>query len=201
LDIYFFREACKVYFVDIPTAQHALQHLNATTNLIATFFKGEGKSNSSDNLSSENETNLFRDSRDMINENSMLVRRNSSHLAAGPRKAFEGLKSTPKGTLHVSNITKDRADLLILFQEYEGFVKVAYYPNWVFVCFDSPDSAGKAIERIHSTTRMQASFAQVEYTPSFVRPPVGVCNSVLHVCNFPSNAHNAEFTKVMICIF
>ncbi|KAI9011729.1 hypothetical protein DFJ74DRAFT_308375 [Hyaloraphidium curvatum] len=183
-EVYFFREACKVYFEDTARAKKCLEDLNVRTNLIATFFKGEAGFGTLDEEGWEDETKA-------------VLAANLGALGLGPGPAGYGsAKADPKSTLHVSNLTKDRAELKQLFSGFDGFSRIAFYPNWVFVVFKDVASAGKAIEQIHATTRMQAAFAQIEYAAPFVRPEVGEPSKIVRVGNFPSNAIESEFVKL-----
>ncbi|KAI8807738.1 hypothetical protein BJ742DRAFT_895233 [Cladochytrium replicatum] len=46
-DAYFFRGSCKVYFSDLVSSWRALEDLNRTTNLIATYYHGSSKASGS----------------------------------------------------------------------------------------------------------------------------------------------------------
>ncbi|KAI8800064.1 hypothetical protein BJ742DRAFT_843027 [Cladochytrium replicatum] len=46
-DAYFFRGSCKVYFSDLASSSRALDDLNRTTNLIATYYHGSSKASGS----------------------------------------------------------------------------------------------------------------------------------------------------------
>ncbi|KAJ3340859.1 hypothetical protein HDU93_006151 [Gonapodya sp. JEL0774] len=192
-EVYFFREACKVYFEDIDSAESCMRDVNATTNLIATYFKGETASGQSGMIEDQ-----ARDEADAISVKSA---RSAADVQGSQGVDSQGGQSgegrpTPKCTLHVSNLTRDRADLKVHFQSYAGFVRIAYYPNWIFLVFADSSTAAQAIQKIHATTRMQASFAQVEYTPGFVRPEPGPMGPVVRVGNFPSGAGEGEFVKL-----
>lgn len=181
-EVYFFREACKVYFDDLSRAKRCLEDLNSRTNLIATFFKGEAGLGMGEDEHWEDDTKA-------------MLAANLGALGIGTAGYGTG-RAEPKSTLHVSNLTKDRAELKQLFGTFDGFSRIAFYPNWVFVVFNDVAAAGKAIEQIHATTRMQAAFAQVEYAAPFVRPEIGEPSKAVRVGNFPSNAVEGEFMKL-----
>lgn len=182
-EVYFFREACKVYFDETSRAKKCLDDLNLRTNLIATFFKGEGV------------TGLGEDEQWEDDAKAMLAGQLGA-LGIGTAGYSALSKAEPKSTLHISNLTKDRAELKQFFGAFEGFVRIAFYPNWIFVVFKDVATASKAIEVIHASTRMQAAFAMVDYAAPFVRPEVGDPTKVVRVGNFPSNAVEGEFVKL-----
>ncbi|KXS14559.1 hypothetical protein M427DRAFT_155877 [Gonapodya prolifera JEL478] len=187
-EVYFFREACKVYFEDIESAEACMLDVNATTNLIATYFKGETAPGQLEDAA--------REEGDAVSVRSGRSAAEGQDMSAGQGNGPAESRPGPKCTLHVSNLTRDRADLKVHFQSYPGFLRIAYYPNWIFLVFSDASGAAQAINKIHATTRMQASFAQVEYTPGFVRPDPGPPGQVVRVGNFPSGAGEGEFVKL-----
>lgn len=77
------------------------------------------------------------------------------------------MKNCPKTTIHVTGISPqlDRADLKNMFSKFEGFVRICFHSDYVFVSFTEVAFAGKAIETIHNTTDMLASYAKFGATP------------------------------------
>jgi len=102
----------------------------------------------------------------------------------------------PKATIKVGNISLDRAELRKLLSSYEGFYKVAFYRDYVYVCIRDVECATKAIAKIHSTTKMKAVFPKYDYTSRNNMLNVGTPNPLLHVSNLPYNATPEEFSKL-----
>ena len=77
------------------------------------------------------------------------------------------MKNAPKTTIHVTGIPQslDRADLKSMFSKFEGFVRICFHSDYIFVSFTEVAYAGKAIEIIHNTTDMLASYAKFGATP------------------------------------
>ena len=77
------------------------------------------------------------------------------------------MKNAPKTTIHVTGIPQslDRADLKSMFSKFEGFVRICFHSDYIFVSFTEVQYAGKAIEIIHNTTDMLASYAKFGATP------------------------------------
>jgi len=77
------------------------------------------------------------------------------------------MKNAPKTTIHVTGIPQslDRADLKAMFSKFEGFVRICFHSDYIFVSFTEVAYAGKAIEIIHNTTDMLASYAKFGATP------------------------------------
>ncbi|KAI8854807.1 hypothetical protein BC829DRAFT_439078 [Chytridium lagenaria] len=72
-----------------------------------------------------------------------------------------------------------------LFSTYEGFRRISFHQDYVFVCFSSVDTSTLAIDRIHEESDMLAAYAKhgvaSNTTPSISVPP----NPILYVSVFP----------------
>ncbi|KAJ3296385.1 hypothetical protein HDU79_006864 [Rhizoclosmatium sp. JEL0117] len=90
-----------------------------------------------------------------------------------------------KTTIHVSNIVLNRAQLRLHFREYEGFRRISFHQDYVFVCFGDVVTAANAITRIHTETDMNAAYAKhgvaSNSTPTLQVAP----NPILFVSIFP----------------
>ncbi|KAJ3178166.1 hypothetical protein HDU87_003718 [Geranomyces variabilis] len=101
----------------------------------------------------------------------------------------------PKTTIHVTNITKDKAALKRMFQEMEGFRRISFHQDYCFVCFDDLSSATKAIDQIHSQTDMLAAYAK-HGVASATTPTIVVPSSrILYVSLF-SYFTESELTRI-----
>ncbi|KAJ3151080.1 hypothetical protein HDU89_002292 [Geranomyces variabilis] len=101
----------------------------------------------------------------------------------------------PKTTIHVTNITKDKATLKRMFQEMEGFRRISFHQDYCFVCFDDLSSATKAIDQIHSQTDMLAAYAK-HGVASATTPTIVVPSSrILYVSLF-SYFTESELTRI-----
>jgi len=247
MDVYFFRGSCKVYFVDIARATQALEDLNATTNLVATYFNKDVKNTagsttqlpnsdsagaldgvtanptttSSNFTATSTSAEKQNDDPQVDHEQSTInldiqgsieinddaipssatdIDGSSNESSTSDPALTQKMESPeivrPRSTIHVTGICVDKGDLKLLFDSYEGFVKIAFYRDWCFCVFKSTETASIAIERLLSETKMKASFAKDEYTPNYTIPDVGPLNSVLYIFNLPWDATNLELTKV-----
>ncbi|KAJ3093348.1 hypothetical protein HDU96_002357, partial [Phlyctochytrium bullatum] len=110
--------------------------------------------------------------------------RRTSHSIYGGESSMSN-NHGKKTTIHVTNIVRDKADLKALFSLYEGFRRISFHQDYVFVCFSSVDTSTKAIDRIHSESEMLAAYAKhgvaSNTTPSISVPP----NPILYVSVFP----------------
>ncbi|KAJ3042394.1 hypothetical protein HDV00_007350 [Rhizophlyctis rosea] len=101
----------------------------------------------------------------------------------------------PKTTIHVTNITKDKAILKKLFQSFDGFRRISFHQDYCFVCFDNLEYATQAIDEIHSQTDMLAAYAK-HGVASTMTPTIAVQpNPILYVSLF-SYMTEAELTKI-----
>ncbi|KAJ3059231.1 hypothetical protein HDU98_004758, partial [Podochytrium sp. JEL0797] len=90
-----------------------------------------------------------------------------------------------KTTIHVSNIVLNRAQLRLHFREYEGFRRISFHQDYVFVCFGDVITAANAITRIHTETDMNAAYAK-HGVASNSTPTIQVApNPILYVSIFP----------------
>ncbi|KAJ3124073.1 hypothetical protein HK098_001398 [Nowakowskiella sp. JEL0407] len=119
---------------------------------------------------------------------------NSSYSSGGMVKRPDD--QLPKTTIQITNITMDRADLRGFILACVGFKKIAFYRDWCFACFVDIESASKAIDYIHQSTKMRATFTKVEYSQKYTPNNVGNPNPTLYVNNLPFNATTNEFTKL-----
>lgn len=93
------------------------------------------------------------------------------------------MKNCPKTTIHVTGIppTLDRADLKNIFSNFEGFQRICFHSDYVFVSFAEVAQAGRAIEQIHHTTDMLASYAKFGAAP-VTAPSISVQpNPILYI--------------------
>ncbi|KAJ3020909.1 hypothetical protein HKX48_009512 [Thoreauomyces humboldtii] len=101
----------------------------------------------------------------------------------------------PKTTIHVTNITRDKATLKRMFQEMEGFRRISFHQDYCFVCFDDLGSATDAIDEIHSQTDMLAAYAK-HGVASTTTPTIAVQpNPILYVSLF-SYFTETELTRI-----
>ncbi|TPX76052.1 hypothetical protein CcCBS67573_g02668 [Chytriomyces confervae] len=90
-----------------------------------------------------------------------------------------------KTTIHVSNIQINRAQLRLHFREYEGFRRISFHQDYIFVCFGDVVSAADAITKIHNETEMNAAYAK-HGVASNSTPTIQVApNPILYVSIFP----------------
>jgi len=107
------------------------------------------------------------------------------------------MKNAPKTTIHVTGIPQslDRADLKSMFSKFEGFVRICFHSDYVFVSFTEVAYAGKAIEIIHNTTDMLASYAKFGATP-INSPSISVQpNPILYIRCSHMNSIFPHFTE------
>ncbi|KAJ3192531.1 hypothetical protein HK101_006360, partial [Irineochytrium annulatum] len=90
-----------------------------------------------------------------------------------------------KTTIHVTNIIKDKAELKTLFAAYDGFRRISFHQDYLFLCFANVETSTRAIDRIHNETDMLAAYAKhgvaSNTTPSISVQP----NPILYVSVFP----------------
>ncbi|KAI9350327.1 hypothetical protein BDR26DRAFT_798586, partial [Obelidium mucronatum] len=71
------------------------------------------------------------------------------------------------------------------FREYEGFRRISFHQDYVFVCFGDVVTAANAITRIHTETDMNAAYAK-HGVASNSTPTIQVApNPILYVSIFP----------------
>ncbi|KAL6607242.1 hypothetical protein U3516DRAFT_906255 [Neocallimastix sp. 'constans'] len=107
------------------------------------------------------------------------------------------MKNAPKTTIHVTGIPQslDRADLKSMFSKFEGFVRICFHSDYIFVSFTEVEYAGKAIEIIHNTTDMLASYAKFGATP-INTPSISVQpNPILYIRCSHMNTIFPHFTE------
>ncbi|KAI9334809.1 hypothetical protein DFJ73DRAFT_780532 [Zopfochytrium polystomum] len=79
----------------------------------------------------------------------------------------------------------DRAKLQQHFRKFDGFKRISFHQDYVFVCFHQLEQAAAAIDRIHAEGGMLAAYAKHGVAsgtqPSIVVPP----NPILYVSVFP----------------
>lgn len=98
-----------------------------------------------------------------------------------------GLATSPKRTIHVANIIRDKTAIKQLMESLPGFQRIAFYLDYCFVVFDTVTNAAQAIEGIVSQSKMKASFAKADFTPHDVPPSqVGTPNLIVRVSDYPS---------------
>ncbi|KAI8822381.1 uncharacterized protein EV422DRAFT_396395 [Fimicolochytrium jonesii] len=101
----------------------------------------------------------------------------------------------PKTTIHVTNITKDKAALKSLFQNMDGFRRISFHQDYCFVCFDNLHYATDAIDHVHGRTDMLAAYAKhgvaCANTPTIAVMP----NPILYVSLF-SYFTEVELTRI-----
>jgi len=110
---------------------------------------------------------------------------------------YEGNLSTQKSPiLHITNIQCDRGDLKQLLSSFNGFLRVIFHTDSCYAIFLNEEQATKAIEQLHLSTLMNASYAP-NYTPFQTAPSANPPNSTLRIRIFPSNITNNELTKIL----
>ncbi|KAI8920169.1 hypothetical protein DFJ77DRAFT_231293 [Powellomyces hirtus] len=101
----------------------------------------------------------------------------------------------PKTTIHVTNITKDKATLKRMFQDMNGFRRISFHQDYCFVCFEDLSYATDAIDEIHSQTDMLAAYAK-HGVASTTTPTIAVQpNPILYVSLF-SYFTESELTRI-----
>jgi len=110
---------------------------------------------------------------------------------------YDGSLSTQKSPiLHITNIQCDRGDLKQLLSSFNGFLRVIFHTDSCYAIFLNEEQATKAIEQLHLSTLMNASYAP-NYTPFQTAPSANPPNSTLRIRIFPSNITNNELTKIL----
>lgn len=110
---------------------------------------------------------------------------------------YDGSVSTQKSPiLHITNIQCDRGDLKQLLSSFKGFLRVIFHTDSCYAIFLNEEQATKAIEQLHLSTLMNASYAP-NYTPFQTVPSTNPPNSTLRIRIFPSNITNNELTKIL----
>ncbi|KAJ3279862.1 hypothetical protein HK104_001116 [Borealophlyctis nickersoniae] len=178
----FFPSHALVRFRDVESAKLALEDLNATTNLFANYST-KGAKNTTIRLS---RPTLACSSANVDADTAESSRRSDGGPAATS-------STQPKRTIHVTNIDIDKASLIRLLSRYEGFVRIAFYADYCFVCFADPRFASKAIEEILFKTKMKANFAKADFIPHPLSPSaIGSPNAIIRVSDYPPNSTESD---------
>ncbi|KND02663.1 uncharacterized protein SPPG_01748 [Spizellomyces punctatus DAOM BR117] len=186
----FFPSHALVRFKDVECAKRALEDLNSTTNLFANYStkgakQGSSRSSRRGTTSSSTSTTTGIDGDGA-----------AEHARASDAGGVTG-STHPKRTIHVTNIDKDKAHILHLFSQYEGFRRVAFYADYCFVCFADTRTASKAIEEILFKTKMKANFAKADFIPHQIpTSAIGHPNSIIRVSDYPSNTSDYDLVRI-----
>ncbi|KAJ3319804.1 hypothetical protein HDV06_005925 [Boothiomyces sp. JEL0866] len=114
----------------------------------------------------------------------------------------EFINLQPKRTIYLTKFSeKPKGSLLKLFMAYSGFQKIAFYPDYSFICFDTIENAKLAIDTIHQTSQMKASFAKAEFGPfsSTITPTTGPTSCIISVSEFPPSLNYQDFCEIFNC--
>ncbi|KAJ3103782.1 hypothetical protein HDU97_009878 [Phlyctochytrium planicorne] len=167
----FFPNHALVRFSNVDYSKRALEDLNGTTNLFANYSTKGAKTVPGSSKSSQQQQHQ---------------QQQQQPSSPPPQDA-----SSPKCTIHVTNLDRTIPLLLSFFKLIPGFKRAAFYVDYAFVIFYDAASAGSAIEDILFGTKMKASFAKAEYSPHSI-PVLGVPNSLLRVCDYPACVSEEE---------
>ncbi|KAI8924164.1 hypothetical protein BC831DRAFT_551577 [Entophlyctis helioformis] len=116
-----------------------------------------------------------------------------SPTSAASTNAGTLCSTRPKRTLHVTSIETDKAGIYQMLLQYNGFTKVAFYPDYCFVCFSDVVTAGEALEDILFNTRMKASYARADFTCNTVaQAALGQLNTIIRVSDYPSTSTKTD---------
>ncbi|KAJ3053079.1 hypothetical protein HK097_005113 [Rhizophlyctis rosea] len=176
-----------VRFKDVEYAKLALEDLNATTNLFANYStKGAKNNNTRPPKRTGSQSGIAAD--DVESTSEQTKRTETSSISS---------TTQPKRTIHVTNIDKDKANLIRTFSQYEGFRRIAFYADYCFVCFDDMRTASKSIEEVLFKTKMKANFAKADFVPHPLPPSaVGTPNSIIRISDYPSSSTEKELTSI-----
>ncbi|KAJ3344578.1 hypothetical protein HDU83_005074 [Entophlyctis luteolus] len=220
----FFPMHALVRFVNLDTAKRALEDLNLTTNLFANYSTKSTKSIgdqkrlaarvNQDPVGLELAQSPVVTSKMQQNQHipqqsipqlqspqqssptgSAISPGNQSTISSGQQA---NNASSPKCTIHVTNLDKDIPNLLSFFKTLPGFSRVAFYIDYAFVIFTHQDHAFNAIETILFGSRMKANFARSDYTPHIVpASALGAPSSVVRISDYPATTGEEDLRALL----
>ncbi|KAJ1527337.1 hypothetical protein HK096_010899, partial [Nowakowskiella sp. JEL0078] len=167
----FFPNHVLVRFNGVDNAKTALEDLNATTNLFANYSTKGAKSNGkaaitiTNGKSSASVAQYSSTSTDTSSQSSLAESYPNSLVTTTPTLASTNPTTTPKHTIHVTNIRQTLLELKLFFSALAGFKKIAFYQDYCFIIFSDVKTATAAIEETIFKTKMKANFARADFTP------------------------------------
>ncbi|KAJ3274735.1 hypothetical protein HDV01_002257 [Terramyces sp. JEL0728] len=149
----------------------------------------------------DNATFALEDLNNTTNLHSNYSNKGKPSKYAGYKEGPEFVNLQPKRTIYLTKFSeKPKGSLLKIFMDYAGFQKIAFYPDYSFICFDTIDNAKNAIDTVHQTTQMKASFAKAEFGPFSISSPIaGPTSCIISVSDFPPSLNYQDFCEIFHC--
>ncbi|KAI8903283.1 hypothetical protein EDD86DRAFT_250388 [Gorgonomyces haynaldii] len=104
-------------------------------------------------------------------------------------------EETPKRTLHITHLDRTPGELYKLFVNYPGFMRIAFYLDYCFLCFDDPSNTSKAMEEIIFTTKIKSSYSKAEFSPHIVTHYLGQQSDKVKLLEIPLGLQSCDLSQ------